>query len=259
MPGFIKVGFIGHSECGKTQLISRFIQSDADFKERYIPTFGCDFSNKIIDDIAFMLWEFPGNERAETYNAYFWTNITIAIYCVDLSRPELINKDAIRSELEAFKRVNPDAIILLAGTKCDAHPDKDQGLAIINNLDVGNIAQRFVTSAKEKIGFDTLTACLKQDKEPESSLSAEQIAAISKLIISLEREIKSCWPYPNKDRKRIKMDALSSLITKANTLSLAEALVEIEEEYPGVRDGNISTRTNDLLNRLNTESPSLAF
>ncbi len=84
----------------------------------------------------------------------------------------------------------------------------------------------------------------------ESNLSEEQLQQIKKLISSLEKEISSFWPYPNKNRKQIKVDALNSFIGKTETMTISEAIDKIDIEYPQVRSGQISTRTADLFNSL---------
>lgn len=255
MPGTnIKVAIMGNPACGKTQLVSRFAMPDIAFNEGYRPSISSDFFNITIDDIHFLLWDFPGSQKARVLNRFFWGGAKAVIYCIDLSQPDLIDENYIRDELKEFKKINPSAVLILAGTKSDVYPAQDKALAMLSKLNVGDIKQRFVTSAKERTGFDTLADCL--DSCVESSLSTQQIQAIGKLIMSLKKEINSCWPYPNKDRKRHKAEALSSLIIKARTMTLVDAIHDMEKEYPGVRDGNISTRTHDLLEKLQPNEAS---
>jgi hypothetical protein len=83
-----------------------------------------------------------------------------------------------------------------------------------------------------------------------SSLSAELISKISKLSTRLEREIKSHWPYPNKELKQYKMTGLNELIELAKTCSVQDALAQIENKYPKIKDGRMSTRTADLLDEI---------
>lgn len=90
-----------------------------------------------------------------------------------------------------------------------------------------------------------------------SSFTDEHIAEVEKLIEKLEKEIQSCWPYPNKDRKTEKANGLRSLLIKAKTLDAITAVEEIEREFPEIRKGNISTRTADLLDKLRNDKNRL--
>ena len=83
-----------------------------------------------------------------------------------------------------------------------------------------------------------------------SSLNDVQLQKINTLINQLQREIDSCWPYPNKDRKQIKVDALAALIKEAETTTLAAAMKKIVNDYPDMLKGTISTRTADILKDL---------
>ncbi|KTD13038.1 hypothetical protein [Legionella jamestowniensis] len=89
-----------------------------------------------------------------------------------------------------------------------------------------------------------------QANSSKSNLSKEQLQQIKELISSLQKEISSFWPYPNKDIKQIKVNALDSLIKKTETMTISEAIDEIDSEYPQARSGQISTRTADLFNNL---------
>ncbi|WP_035918001.1 hypothetical protein [Legionella fairfieldensis] len=89
-----------------------------------------------------------------------------------------------------------------------------------------------------------------------SSLSEEQKKCIQKLINSLNREVHSRWPYPNKTLKQIEMRALDSLIEYADCLTLKESLARVKAEYPLALEGKISTRTRNLFNKLEREQIS---
>ena len=87
---------------------------------------------------------------------------------------------------------------------------------------------------------------------PRSPLIPDQmlLTKIQGVRDQLQKEIDAWWPYPNKDRKRIKWQALDDLmkaITRGDNLMTTIAAIEIR---PGVRDGHISTRTADLLDGL---------
>lgn len=83
--------------------------------------------------------------------------------------------------------------------------------------------------------------------EPQSSLSFDQLAQIYKLINKLQREIDSCWPYPNKDLKQHKIDGLEELINLSFDMHYSEAMEQVRKLFPNMCLGDFSTRTADLL------------
>ena len=90
-----------------------------------------------------------------------------------------------------------------------------------------------------------------------SSFSADQVKEIIKLIERLEKEIKSSWPYPNKERKVHKVEGLISLLIKSTTMDPKTAVEQVERAFPEIRTGSISTRTADLLDSLKNDGPKL--
>jgi hypothetical protein len=89
-----------------------------------------------------------------------------------------------------------------------------------------------------------------QPKASTSSFAEEQLQEIGHTIKQLLKEIQSCWPYPNKDLKQIKINALTALIVKSHAMSIPEAIAEVKTEYPRVVEGRLSTRTALLFDRL---------
>lgn len=94
------------------------------------------------------------------------------------------------------------------------------------------------------------------NKHATLSISEELFNDIETQITRLRKEINSSWPYPNKDRKQQKMDGLTALLDKLKTTDIQMAVTEIEEQYPDIRKGDVSTRTNDLLDRVLGEDNS---
>ena len=92
---------------------------------------------------------------------------------------------------------------------------------------------------------------------PRSCLSQTQIVAIDKLIQKLQREHDSRWPYPNKQRKQRKIDALTELKDGAqNSENIADVItaVEADPRFYDIRVGSHSgiktNRTDELLTDL---------
>lgn len=253
-----KVAFMGGAACGKTQLINGLTAlPEVKFEEKYQPSINPDVHGKDINGSRFLLWDFPGSEKYQGMSKVFMKDSHVGVFCVDLSQP--IDQEQLKKAIAVFKELNPKAKLILAGTKYDACPDKEtaeKAKDTFNNLNVDDIEDRFLTSAKNKTDFTPLENCLytlTRETKQKSSLSAEQLVEINKLICSLKKELNSCWPYPNQDRKRIKILALNALITHAETKTISKAIEAMNALYPEeiVRAGSIHTRTSDLLTKLN--------
>jgi hypothetical protein len=91
-------------------------------------------------------------------------------------------------------------------------------------------------------------------KETVSSLTEEQIGKIDALILKLTREINSCWPYPNKDRKQYKINGLNALKRYAQEEDLLSSLAKLDVKYPKMSEGIISHRTEELLDDLTADA-----
>ncbi|KTC78242.1 hypothetical protein [Legionella brunensis] len=113
------------------------------------------------------------------------------------------------------------------------------------------------TKAKNPNAFFKAPPPKTSTQEKTDNLTQQQFQDIRKQIDILKGEINSWIPYPNKDRKQHKVDALEELITLTKTRSIEEAVEEIKEKYPDVTAGKYSTRTADLLVSLVTESNNL--
>ena len=83
-----------------------------------------------------------------------------------------------------------------------------------------------------------------------SSFSDEHVREIQSQITTLQKEISSVWPFPNKDRKIEKIKGLKALLIMSTQMEACLALDQIEEEFPEIRKGSISTRTAALLDRI---------
>ena len=98
-----------------------------------------------------------------------------------------------------------------------------------------------------------LTTDGKENDIKKSCFSAEIIAAIQRQINTLQREIDSYWPYPNKDKKALKLTGLQVLLEKSTSMNARDAVAEVEAEFSAIREGIFSTRTADLLDQCRNE------
>ncbi len=111
--------------------------------------------------------------------------------------------------------------------------------------------------SKPNRGFFKKTASKACDNN--STLEPEFITKIKKLITTLDKEISSCWPYPNKDRKKLKVEGLVILLEKLSNMDPDIAVSQVEKQFTNhlgvclLREGNLSTRTSDLLDEIRSE------
>jgi hypothetical protein len=98
------------------------------------------------------------------------------------------------------------------------------------------------------------------------SLEPKLINKINKTIETLEKEISSCWPYPNKDRKKLKSRGLQILLNNLNTMDPVSAVTAVEKQFTIIQDGkkicllregDWSTRTADLLDEVKESRASI--
>ena len=82
---------------------------------------------------------------------------------------------------------------------------------------------------------------------PALSRENPNTALVLALITTLTKEIQSCWPYPNKDRKQKKVDGLNELLKYIDKMDAVELVNFIVAKHPGIQEGKCSTRTADLL------------
>lgn len=108
------------------------------------------------------------------------------------------------------------------------------------------------TSSGSRLSFHSL-ASVNSEQEIDtkgSQFNDEQLQKIINAMDCLTKEINSCWPYPNKDRKAIKVQALRELIDHSKNEDISAAINAIKVKYPDATAGNLSTRTADLLDEL---------
>ncbi|MGL5742918.1 MAG: hypothetical protein ACRCXC_10465 [Legionella sp.] len=86
-------------------------------------------------------------------------------------------------------------------------------------------------------------------------LTDEQVYDLRRLRRSLEKELESNWPYPNKARKAEKIEALNALLDYSEDGKLLDAIELVKTEYPQVLEGKVSTRTADLFQSIMDSVP----
>lgn len=117
-----KICLLGSFGVGKTSLVRRFVYNL--FDDQYLSTIGVKVSQKLLPknketDIQFnfLIWDLQGFEQSSAITKNYYTGAAAAIVVADLTRRETI--DIIPQNIVPFKKVNPDAILFIAGNKND--------------------------------------------------------------------------------------------------------------------------------------------
>ncbi len=113
-----KILFGGDSKVGKTQLLSRWL--DSSFSEQYIDTIGVDYKTKIINpSLKFQIWDTAGQDRFKIPTSEFFkaANIFILVFSVT-DQQSFIN---LKTHLaEARLHLSAEQPIVLLANKIDA-------------------------------------------------------------------------------------------------------------------------------------------
>ena len=119
-----KVIIIGDSGVGKTNLITRFSQSN--FKESYVATIGVDFKVKTIvvgnRRYKLQIWDTAGQERFKNITQTYYKGAAgiILTYSIDRGSFENIERWIHQIENHAPSDVNK----ILVATKCDLNYER---------------------------------------------------------------------------------------------------------------------------------------
>ncbi len=120
-----KAVLFGATRVGKTAINQKLCGLAV--SQRYNTTLGADFntlkisSHNGMDDITIALWDTPSDPRFKaSYSALTLSNVDLGIYCIDLS--EEITEEiiaGIKSDINELQSRNPNAQLILIGTKSD--------------------------------------------------------------------------------------------------------------------------------------------
>lgn len=148
-----KVILFGSSGVGKSQLVKKaFIKGT--FMHEHEPTLPGYYTRKTKNHVVLDLWDTGGQDRFKKLRRdYYYVNASIGIYCIDLSQP--IDESFIAKEIEEFRTIAPQAIILLVGTKEDLTDELTT--TQFNALSIENAYKKLTTSALKNTGCQALT------------------------------------------------------------------------------------------------------
>jgi small GTP-binding protein len=151
-----KIVFLGESGCGKTSIISRYI--DKEFTGTLCPTVGC--AGRTIDyqyrnhALTLLLWDTAGQELYRSLTPIYYRNSAAAIIVYDLSVRDTFEQ--IQGWIEELHSTVGDIVMVLCANKSDLEDaravEELEGAALAHSVN----AQFVETSAKTGRGLDLL-------------------------------------------------------------------------------------------------------
>lgn len=114
---------LGDSNCGKTSLLTRYIDNVVEYEE-YNPTIGVDFKVKVVQSngkhIKINIWDTAGQEKFKSIISYYYKNVAAAILLFDVTNRSSF--DSIPAWIEEIKlncELSDKIPMVLIGNKND--------------------------------------------------------------------------------------------------------------------------------------------
>ena len=116
----IKVCIIGDTDVGKTSFSMRYCHGA--FPENVSPTIGASFlQRKVIvgeTEVSLQIWDTAGQERFRSMAPMYYRGAKAAVLVFDVTNEESFHR--VSTWLRDLRaHADPDAVIVLAGNKCD--------------------------------------------------------------------------------------------------------------------------------------------
>jgi small GTP-binding protein len=155
----IKVCVIGDTDVGKSSLTKRYI--DGKMPDNSTPTIGASFLQKRVKvkgvDISLQIWDTAGQERFRSMAPMYYKQAKAAVCVFDMTNEESFHR--LSAWIKDLKQhADPNAVVCIAGNKCDKPNSFDKGQAI--KFADANGAKFFATSALTGDGVDELFGSL---------------------------------------------------------------------------------------------------
>lgn len=156
----LKTYIFGGEKIGKSELLKQLLSPEyiSTIERLYEPTKGARYSQITIanqsdeNGILIELWEIGGQARFKSMVHVIGSHSDLGLYCIDLSQMiDEIKLQEIITDINKFKDVNPDARLIIVGTKNDiALPNALS--TICNQLKDLNYTAAVATSAQTADG-----------------------------------------------------------------------------------------------------------
>ena len=115
-----KIVIIGESGCGKSSLLTQFINSNFDSNQTL--TIGVELATKIVkiqnENIKLQLWDTAGQEVFRSITVNYYRGVAGALIVFDVTNKESFNK--LSYWIEEFTKLGPENVeIIIVGNKID--------------------------------------------------------------------------------------------------------------------------------------------
>ena len=126
----IKILLVGDSGVGKTSVLSRFIDPEADL-ENVSTTIGVDFKLKYVtskrtnETVKLTVWDTAGQERFRTLTSSYYRGAQGVVFVYDICSRESFDsiENVWQKEVDMYSTI-PDAIKIVVGNKIDKEEER---------------------------------------------------------------------------------------------------------------------------------------
>eukprot|EP00761_Pharyngomonas_kirbyi_P013037 gb/GECH01013064.1/.p1 GENE.gb/GECH01013064.1/~~gb/GECH01013064.1/.p1 ORF type:complete len:222 (+),score=48.23 gb/GECH01013064.1/:1-666(+) len=131
----VKCVVVGDGAVGKTCLLMSYSQDT--FPETYVPTVFDNFDTKVMyqdRSITLGLWDTAGQEDYDRLRPLSYSDTDVFIICFSLMSP-ISRKNVTVKWVQELELYNPDAPLILAGTKLDMREEDPESKDAVSNED----------------------------------------------------------------------------------------------------------------------------
>ena len=149
-----KICLLGMFATGKTSLVRRYVQNL--FDEKYLSTIGVNITQKLLPPIQdeknnwiqynFVIWDIEGADPKSKLVKNYYLGAHGAILVTDLTRMETL--DELDPLINVFQSVNPDANLVIAGSKHDLCDGQSLPLHKVTEFGAERNINTYFTSSK---------------------------------------------------------------------------------------------------------------
>ncbi|MHA2289812.1 MAG: Rab family GTPase, partial [Promethearchaeota archaeon] len=134
----IKLVVLGEGGVGKTSIINTFLGKE--ISANYLPTIGTITNKKeyTIQEkdtlLKLNIWDFGGQRSFNIINPNLFSNVDIAIFVFDLSRPQETLKNIKKDFLKVVSSYSEDFLSIIVGNKLDMFDPTDNFKESLENV-----------------------------------------------------------------------------------------------------------------------------
>ena len=251
----LKLVVLGEGGVGKTSIINNFLGKE--ILSDYLPTIGAKTSKKDYEIkesdtlIRINIWDFGGQRSFNVINPVLLSNVDMAIFVFDLSRPQETLKNIKKDFLEVVSNYSEDFLSVIVGNKLDLFIPTDDFKEYLENV-LNKQDHFFFMSAKtgENVSscFELLvyTFLKKVELIMVDTLQENSGDSFLKLISRDEKTLR------NKMLKLSSLDAtLKELTPKIETKALVENTINEENYHEFIKQelSNVSNEKSNVLDQ----------